>query len=181
MSTHAGKFRALYALKSSPLNSRRFRLLDVTPALATRVAEILKEQKLRPVELTAVAGVTKGLVSQWLSGERQTMGFDAATKLHRKYGYAVNWLINGNGPKMASEQEQAQARGADVSDVALEMARVFDKLSPYCQDHLRRQIELLRLADANGDVRRRAAQHDVEIRGGTIRSDARAKTKKGER
>lgn len=174
------QFRVLYGTKSSPLNGGRFRFLNVRQTLQERVALILEEQTLKPIELADVAGVTKGLVSQWLNGDRKKMGFDAATKLHRKYGYAINWLIKGDTPKMASEQEQAQARGVDVSDAALEIARQFDELSDYCKDHVRRQVELLLLADANGngDTRRRAAQHDVEISGGTIRSGAQSKKQK---
>lgn len=99
------KFRALYDDKSSPLNDHRFRFLDVNPSLKERVDLILKEQTLKPVELAKAAGVTKGLVSQWQKGDRQSMGYDAATRLSRKYGYAVKWLINGEPPKTAGKSE----------------------------------------------------------------------------
>lgn len=62
---------------------------------------VLMEQKLKQVELAKAAGVTRALVTQWMSGERQSMGFDAATRLHTKYGYAVAWLVRGEGPKLA--------------------------------------------------------------------------------
>lgn len=60
---------------------------------------ILDDQKIRQAELVKVAGVSKGLVSQWLNDQRESMGYDAAQKIHRKYGYAMDWLMTGKGTK----------------------------------------------------------------------------------
>lgn len=173
------QFRTLYGGESSPLNGGRFRFLDVNATLEARVAQILEEQKIKPVELATVAGVSKGLVSQWMDGSRKSMGFDAATRINRRYGYAIAWLMKGDSPKMASDP--APARGADVSDQALEIARAWEQLSAVCQDHVRRQIALLQGSQANSSGRRKAAEHDVEIKGGALRPSARSKTRKGVR
>lgn len=170
------EFSRLYEPKSSPLNNLRFRFLDVNLLLNQRVALILEEKKIRQADLVEVAGVTKGLVSQWVNGERDEMGFDAATRIGRKYGYAVKWLINGIGPKMASEQEQA--RGADVSETALEIARAYDNLAPICQEHVRNQINLLSHVPKGNGGRRLAAQHDAEYRHGKLQLRERPKRKK---
>lgn len=71
--------------------------------LADRVKAILDEQKLKPIELAKAAGVTKGLVSQWLSGIAKSMGYEAAAKLNRKYGYDLVWLMKGEGQMGAAE------------------------------------------------------------------------------
>ena len=95
------KFRVLYVEPSSPLNREQFRFLYMKPPLGERVRAVLSEQGVKPIELAKVAGVSKGLVSQWLSGQRLSMGYEAAHKINRKYGYSANWLMKGDGPKMA--------------------------------------------------------------------------------
>jgi hypothetical protein len=145
--------------------------------LAERVGEILKDNDgLKPSALAGVAGVSKGLVSQWMSGERQEMGYDAAVKINRKYRYAINWLINGDGPKMAAAQEHARVRGADISDLGLEIGRAFDTLSEECKEHVQRQIELLRTSDVQNG--RSAAQHNGVIKAGKLLQDEAGKKSK---
>lgn len=96
---HNLEFRTLYADSSRTLNGRRFRFLYMGEPLAERVRAILAEQKLRPADLVKVAEVSKGLVSQWLNDQRVSMGYAAAQRVHRKYGYAMDWLMEGKGPK----------------------------------------------------------------------------------
>jgi hypothetical protein len=68
-------------------------------------------------------------------------------------------------------REPAAEYPAGVTGEALEIARAWDRLSAICKDHVRRQIELLRTSSATSqDLRRRAAQHDVEITSGGTRS-----------
>lgn len=174
------QFRRLYVRSSSPLNALAFRFLDVDDLLLkNRVQDILFKHGLKPVELADAAGVTKGLVSQWMKGDRTNMGYDAAKRLSQRYGYAINWLIEGKGPKMASDQARANERGADLSDLALEIGRSFDKLSEECKEHVQRQIELLRLADVQNG--RRAAQHDLEIKSGKFHAANKKQAKKSVR
>jgi transcriptional regulator with XRE-family HTH domain len=173
------KFRALYGDTSSTLNQRAFRFLDVAQPLKERVAEILKDQGINQTQLADAAGVTKGWVSQWMDGQGKSMDYDAAVALHRKFKYAVRWLIKGEGPKMASAEEVAKTLGeaaVGISDVGLEIGRAYDQLSVDCQDHVRRQIELLRLADVGNG--RLAAQHDAEIKGGKLQTAGNRKSKK---
>jgi hypothetical protein len=78
---------------------------------------------------------------------------------------------------MVQGQRAEEPRAAyAVSPRALEIARAFDRLSAICQEHVTRQIELLGEVDNSG--RRRAVQHDVEIKGHRI---VRRKSKKAVR
>lgn len=86
--------------------------------LKQRMEIILNDQGIKQADLVKVAGVSKGLVSQWLNGQTLTMGYDAATRINRRWGYTVDWLINGGGRKfdeaMATTAE-ARLEGADES------------------------------------------------------------------
>lgn len=81
------------------------------------------------------------------------------------------------GSSTASTTARQPAATYNVSEAALEVARGYDQLSPQCQEHVRRQIELLRGAD-DSSGRRRAVQQDVWIKRETIRSGARSKKQK---
>jgi hypothetical protein len=96
---HMTEFRTLDGYSSRSLNGQRFRFLYMGEPLSARVRTILDDQKIRQAELVKVAGVSKGLVSQWLNDQRESMGYDAAQKIHRKYGYAMDWLMTGKGTK----------------------------------------------------------------------------------
>lgn len=81
-------------------------------ALQERVAEVLQEQKLKPSELAIIAGVTKGLVSQWINGPSKSMSYEAAKKINRRYGYEVDWLMSGSGPKVRRASGVSSPQGA---------------------------------------------------------------------
>ncbi len=69
--------------------------------LTERVAEILRDHpELNQTELGVIARVSKGLVSQWLTGAVKSMKDEAAQNLNARYGYALPWLLTGSGPKM---------------------------------------------------------------------------------
>lgn len=66
--------------------------------------------------------------------------------------------------------QQPAAEYRSVSERALDVARRFDQLSPACQEHVSHQIDLLKATLPNDGARARAAQHDVVIKGGAVRS-----------
>lgn len=93
------EFRTLYGDSSSPLNRRAFRFLNVPVPLKDRIADILKAEKIRQVDLAAGAAVTKGWVNQWMDGTAKSISYDAAKNISRKWGYAIEWLMSGTGQK----------------------------------------------------------------------------------
>lgn len=78
-----------------------FRFLHMALPFQKRIAEILRDQKIKPSELARVAGVTKSLVSQWVNGPAQSMSYESAKKLNSEFGYAIDWLMKGEGLKYA--------------------------------------------------------------------------------
>lgn len=113
--SHAAEFRPLYPKSSSSLNPHPFRFLDVpNHGFQKRIADILREQKITAAELGRVAKVTKGLVSQWVNGPSQSMSYDSAKNIGAKWGYAVEWLMKGDGPKMAKARRKNVEAGPDV-------------------------------------------------------------------
>ena len=100
---------------SSTLNSCRFSFLNMeTKTLPERLREILSDQRLSQAELARAAGMTKGWMSQLLSGEGQSLDYEYALSIHNKYGYSVPWLISGRPPKFSKDvaAEPAPAHGA---------------------------------------------------------------------
>ena len=92
------KFRPLYLKSSSRLSERWFRFLYMAPlALSARVEKILHDEKLKQVDLAKIAGVTKGLINQWINGPSKTMSYEPAKRLHDRYGYSIDWLMTGAG------------------------------------------------------------------------------------
>lgn len=83
------------------------------PTLAERVTEIFAEHpelQNRQTELAKVAGVGRAWVNQWISGLAKSMSYDAAKRINAAYGYSIDWLMDGIGPKgaprlMASDVE----------------------------------------------------------------------------
>lgn len=69
--------------------------------LADRVEQVLRETGLNGSELARKASVTKGVVSQWRSGQIAVMGYKAASEIEAQLGYRKDWLINGDEPPKA--------------------------------------------------------------------------------
>jgi SOS-response transcriptional repressor LexA len=77
-----------------------------------RVAEVLQDQEIKPIALARVAGVTKGLVSQWVNGPAQSMSYESAKKLSAKYGYSIDWLMKGTGPKYSKSSRTGSKKSS---------------------------------------------------------------------
>lgn len=101
------EFNHLNSRPSSRLNRRAFRFLDVRRlTLQQRIEEILRDQagSLNATQLAALMGITKGRISQIRKdGAAGSMSFASARRLNAKYGYAMEWLMDGEPPKLAAE------------------------------------------------------------------------------
>jgi phage repressor protein C with HTH and peptisase S24 domain len=74
--------------------------------LPERIQIVLDETGIDQTELAAIAGVTKGTVSQWLSLAIKSMKHEYAVRIQKKLGYTVDWLVMGEGAKKLAGVEQ---------------------------------------------------------------------------
>lgn len=72
--------------------------------LPERIQTVLREiPTIDQVELGRAAGVSKGTVNQWLSGKIKSMKLEYAKGIQKSYGYSVDWLVLGKGPKKVAD------------------------------------------------------------------------------
>jgi phage repressor protein C with HTH and peptisase S24 domain len=67
--------------------------------LSERIQEILNETGVDQVQLGEAAGVTKGTVNQWLSGQIKSIKLEYAVGIHERFGYNPVWIVMGKGSK----------------------------------------------------------------------------------
>ncbi|AOY96883.1 repressor [Cupriavidus sp. USMAA2-4] len=72
--------------------------------LSERIQTILDETGAEAVALAKAAGVTKGAVSQWLSGQIKSIKLEYAVGIQEAYGYNAVWIVMDKGPKKAAIQ-----------------------------------------------------------------------------
>jgi phage repressor protein C with HTH and peptisase S24 domain len=68
--------------------------------LAERIQTVLNEAPdIDQVKLAEAAGVTKGTVNQWLSGQIKSIKLEYAVGIQERYGFNAVWLVMGKEPK----------------------------------------------------------------------------------
>lgn len=67
--------------------------------LSERIRLIIKENNLRQKEFAKSINVTESYISKLLSGE-SGLSNSTATLIEERYGYATDWILNGNEPKV---------------------------------------------------------------------------------
>lgn len=78
--------------------------------LAERIQLVLDTTpELDQVKLAEVAGVTKGTVNQWLSGQIKSLKLEYAVRIQERFGYNAVWLVMDKG-----EQKVKTAHSPDV-------------------------------------------------------------------
>lgn len=65
-----------------------------------RIKLILQENKLKQKELAAEIGVTESYISILLKKPNVGLSRAVATVIQEKYGYSVDWVLNGTEPKL---------------------------------------------------------------------------------
>jgi len=77
--------------------------------LADRTRLILQEMGGKDygkqTRLAEIAGCARAVVHHWLSGAQEEMRYDHASKIAKKLGYRLDWLMAGRGPKRDGEQD----------------------------------------------------------------------------
>lgn len=71
--------------------------------LSDRIHEILAETKVTQMQLAIDAGVSKGLVTQWMNGGTKSINLEAARNLGRVHGYNPAWIMRGEGGKRGAD------------------------------------------------------------------------------
>jgi SOS-response transcriptional repressor LexA len=79
-----------------------------TGPLQERVRAVLQEQGLKQTDLAKVTGRSRALVNLWVNGPAESMDYEAAVKIGVKYGYSVDWLMLGKGPKTSKGRTPGQ-------------------------------------------------------------------------
>lgn len=81
--------------------------------LSERMQVILDETGAEAVALAKAAGVTKGTVSQWLSGQIKSIKLEYAVGIQDAYGYNALWIVMEKGEKKvaaaAANDDETQA------------------------------------------------------------------------
>ena len=97
-----------------------FRILNMD-TLEQRLRELMKEYGLITMQdLASFAGVSKGLVGQWFSGQTG-LGKKPLLNLVRKTKFSAEWLANGQGAKYQNfprtNAVMLQSNGQEVSNI----------------------------------------------------------------
>lgn len=67
--------------------------------LSDRIRLIIKENNLRQKEFAKSINVTESYISKLLRGE-SGLSNSTAMLIEERYGYATDWILNGNEPKI---------------------------------------------------------------------------------
>lgn len=95
---HTHKFRTLDGTSSSTLDGEPSRMLDMSTA-SERVKLMMDALGKDQVEFGELAGTSRSVVNQWLSGKIKTIGAEYAYALQKKTGYSAEWIQLGTGPE----------------------------------------------------------------------------------
>lgn len=72
--------------------------------LSNRIKIIIKEHSLKQKEFAKSINVTESYISKLLRNESGLSNSTAAL-IEEKYGYSVDWIINGTEPKMSKKSK----------------------------------------------------------------------------
>ena len=61
------------------------------------LSEMEGNERGKKSRLAKLAGCTRALVTQWLNGERDSMGYEYAENISRNLGYSIDWILTGRG------------------------------------------------------------------------------------
>jgi len=77
-------------------------------SLNERIQTILDETGVDSIKLASFAGVTKGTVSQWLSGQIKSIKLEYAVGIQNALGYNAVWIVMGKGDKKTPGIEHSE-------------------------------------------------------------------------
>lgn len=77
-------------------------------SLGQRVQTILKERQIKQVEFAKALGISANYVNLIVNGKKETISDTLAKLIEESYGYSAQWVLNGNGEKLSSNELTAE-------------------------------------------------------------------------
>ena len=110
--------------------------MSATDEIKERIALIRREKNLTQEELALTAGVSKGTVSRWESGEIRTLRIDKVKRIAEAYGYNPMWIMGFDVGKLPHSAEAL--RKIDIIDEKLSHLdeRQIDKVIRFMEEFL---------------------------------------------
>lgn len=100
-----------------------------------RVTVMMRELDLDQVQFGALAGASKSVANQWLSGNIQNISAGYAFKLQHRTGFSAEWIQLGEGEK----KFKRFSLGSPLSPDELQMIEAYR----HAPDHVRLAIDAL--------------------------------------
>lgn len=98
----------IYAQNLLPFGTEN-NMNEDTMALADRIRIILGDmdgpEYGKQARLARIAGAGRPVVNHWLSGDQVKIKSEHALALANHFGYRLEWLLDGKGPKKRGEKE----------------------------------------------------------------------------
>jgi hypothetical protein len=129
-----------------------------------------------PTEIGRALGRPKQTVARWMG--TSVPPAEDLFLIADRWKINARWLATGDGSMVERVVMEPGAEYRAFTESALEVARGFDQLNAECREHVFRQVQLLRGANPGNGGRRKAAEQDVEIKGGKLQSTGGRKIKK---
>lgn len=77
-------------------------------SLGQRVQTILKERKIKQVEFARTLGISANYVNLIVNNKKETISDTLAKLIEESYGYSAQWVLNGSGEKLSSNELTAE-------------------------------------------------------------------------
>jgi hypothetical protein len=139
-----------------------------TMFLRDRIVEILADNEgLRPVDIAKWAGCSRGLVTQWMTGETKSMGYRFATKINQRTGYRVAWLMNGELPKRDEDWPGSSGWGKLPPDERRDWMQLLAGLTRKQRDRFKGDV--LGLIEANKEIIGELGSEEIDSIEGKVR------------
>lgn len=123
--------------------------------LSDRILIVQSDLGFDQVQLGAAMGVTKGTVNQWLNGKIKSLKLEYAKRLQERYGYNVDWLVLGTGPKKGGVSQEGDVNSlkreekqplSDEAELLISCVRRLDGLNKHAPEIFGYIVAILELA-----------------------------------